>query len=127
MKLVRIVVGMLLLAATSAAAAQVIKLIVPTAPGGGTDGYFRILAKEATPFIKGVNGGYVRFDWRGRHGVLLDRITPEDVHWIAERLTRLTDGQWHDAFRAGGYAPELAERFIRRFKQKIEEGLAVGR
>ena len=31
------------------------------------------------------------------------------------------------AFRAGGYAPELAERFIRRFKQKIEEGLAVGR
>ena len=52
MKLVRIVVGMLLLAATSAAAAQVIKLIVPTAPGGGTDGYFRILAKEATPFIK---------------------------------------------------------------------------
>ena len=32
--------------------ALTIKLIVPTAPGGGTDGYFRILAKEATPFIK---------------------------------------------------------------------------
>jgi len=52
MKLVRIIVGMLLLAATSAAPAQTLKLIVPTAPGGGTDGYFRILDREATPFIK---------------------------------------------------------------------------
>ena len=82
---------------------------------------------EETPFIKGVTKGYVRFDWRGRHGVLLDRITPDDVHWIAQRLQRLSDAQWQDAFRAGGYAPELANRFIRRFKQKIEEGLAVGR
>jgi hypothetical protein len=39
----------------------------------------------------------------------------------------LTDQQWQDAFRAGGYAPELANRFIRRFKQKIDEGLALGR
>jgi len=52
MKLVRIIVGVLLLAATSAAPAQTLKLIVPTAPGGGTDGYFRILAREAAPFIK---------------------------------------------------------------------------
>ena len=80
---------------------------------------------EETPFITGRSGKYVRFDWRGRHGVLLERITPEDVHWICERLQRLTDRQWQDAFRAGGYAPEVAARFIRRFKQKIEEGLAV--
>jgi len=82
---------------------------------------------EETPFIKGMSGQYVRFDWRGRHGVLLERITPEDVHWICERLQRLTDAQWKDAFRAGGYAPDAANRFIRRFKQKIQEGLAVGR
>jgi hypothetical protein len=82
---------------------------------------------EETPFIKGMSGNYVRFDWRGRHGVLLDRITAEDVRWISGRLRRLTDTQWQDAFRAGGYAPQVADRFIRRFKQKIEEGLAVGR
>jgi len=52
MKLVRIVVGALLLGMTSVAVAQVIKMIVPTAPGGGTDGFFRVLAKEATPYIK---------------------------------------------------------------------------
>ena len=82
---------------------------------------------EETPFIKGMAGPYVRFDYRGRHGRLVDHMTAADVHWICEKLQRLTDRQWNDAFRAGGYAPEVANRFIRRFKQKIEEGLALGR
>jgi hypothetical protein len=82
---------------------------------------------EETPFIKGMAGQYVRFEYRGRHGALMDRMTAADVRWICEKLQRLTDRQWNDAFRAGGYAPEVAARFIRRFKQKIQEGLAVGR
>jgi hypothetical protein len=82
---------------------------------------------EDTPFIKGVVGQYVRFDYRGRHGILVDHMTVADVGWICEKLQRLTDAQWQDAFRAGGYAPEVANRFIRRLKQKIEEGLALGR
>jgi hypothetical protein len=52
-------------------------------------------------------------------------MTPADVQWICRRLQHLSDQQWQDAFRAGGYAPELADRFIRRFKQKIAEGLAL--
>jgi hypothetical protein len=80
---------------------------------------------EQTPFIKGVVDGRVRFDYRGRHGVLIERITPDDVRWICEKLEQFTDQQWNDAFRAGGYAPEVAARFIRRFKQKIQEGLAL--
>jgi hypothetical protein len=80
---------------------------------------------EETPFIKGMSGQYVRFEWRGRHGRLIDRMTPADVRWICEKLDRLTDRQWQDAFRAGGYAPEIANRFIRRFERKIEEGLAL--
>src|SRR5256886_11759986 len=52
MKLVHSFVAALLLGATSIALAEPIKLIIPTAAGGGTDGYFRVLAKEATPFIK---------------------------------------------------------------------------
>ncbi|HZQ63108.1 MAG TPA: tripartite tricarboxylate transporter substrate binding protein [Casimicrobiaceae bacterium] len=36
----------------SALAAEALKLIIPTAPGGGTDGYFRVLAKEAEPYVK---------------------------------------------------------------------------
>ena len=82
---------------------------------------------EETPFIKGMAGQYVRFDYRGRHGPLMDNMTAADVRWICERLRRLSDRQWDDAFRAGGYAPEVAARFIRRFKQKIDEGLGLGR
>ena len=37
----------------------------------------------------------------------------------------LTDEQWRDAFRAGGYPKPVADRFIRRMKQKIAEGLAL--
>lgn len=85
-----------------------------------------IRAFEQTPFIKGIDKhGIVHFDWRGRHDVLVSKMTAADVHWICEHLQRLTDDQWQDAFRAGGYAPELANRFIRRFKQKIKEGLAI--
>ena len=41
----------LALAAPCALAAEALKLIIPTAPGGGTDGYFRVLAREAEPFL----------------------------------------------------------------------------
>lgn len=37
----------LVCAAPLASAAEALKVIVPTAPGGGTDGFFRVLAKEA--------------------------------------------------------------------------------
>lgn len=80
---------------------------------------------EQTPFIKGVVDGRVQFDYRGRHRVLFDDISPSDVRWICEQLGQLTDRQWQDAFRAGGYPRSVADRFIRRMKQKIAEGLAL--
>jgi hypothetical protein len=80
---------------------------------------------EKTPFITGVVDGKVRFDYRGRHRVLFENITPADVRWACDQLRSLTDQQWQDAFRAGGFSEPIAERFIRRMKQKIGEGLAL--
>ena len=79
---------------------------------------------EATPGLEReeVRAIYVR---KGFHGELLADITPADVHWTCQRLARLSDRQWQDAFRAGGFAAPAAERFIRRMKQKINEGLAL--
>jgi tripartite-type tricarboxylate transporter receptor subunit TctC len=45
-------IAALIFCAASSAVAEPIRLIVPTAAGGGTDGFFRVLAKEATPFFK---------------------------------------------------------------------------
>ena len=39
---------------------------------------------------------------------------------------RLTDAQWRDAFRAGNYPEYMADRFIRRIKQKVGEAAAAG-
>ena len=80
---------------------------------------------EQTPFIRGVVNGKVRFEYRGRHRALFDDIATADVRWICDRLGALSDAQLHDAFRAGGYPKSLADRFIRRLRQKIAEGRAL--
>lgn len=82
---------------------------------------------ERHPFITGVEGGYLTFQDGGRHTALLERLRPEDAAWIGGRLQRLTPRQWQDAFRAGGYDTPTAERYIRRIREKIDQGLAVAR
>ncbi|MGH9331166.1 MAG: hypothetical protein ACRD09_12040, partial [Vicinamibacterales bacterium] len=59
---------------------------------------------ERQKFIVGVQNARVLFAYGGRHRGLLEPIGPTDVVWICERLTRLSDRQWDDAFRAAGYA-----------------------
>ena len=41
----------LAVAVSPALAAEALKLIIPTAPGGGTDGFFRLLAREVEPLL----------------------------------------------------------------------------
>jgi tripartite-type tricarboxylate transporter receptor subunit TctC len=52
MRLARSMTAALLLCATPAVLADSIRLIVPTAPGGGTDVFFRVLVKEVQPYLK---------------------------------------------------------------------------
>jgi hypothetical protein len=82
---------------------------------------------EQLGFIRGVADGYVAFEYAGRHQELVRRrITVADVRWAAALLGQLTDRQWRDAFRAGGYADVEADRFIRRLGDKIAEAKHVG-
>lgn len=78
-------------------------------------------------FILDVRNGFVRFDYHGFHQELLrDRITPDDVGWTMALLGELTDAQWRDAFRAGGYPPEVAGRFIDKLQANIALGRRIG-
>lgn len=82
---------------------------------------------ERTPFLLGVNNGKAEFAYRGWYkNLVADRITPAEVAWASNLLARLSDKQWQDAFRAGGFEPANANRFIKRLKEKINEGRAVG-
>jgi hypothetical protein len=80
---------------------------------------------EKHGFIKSIGDGKIEFDYKGRHQELLSMIEPSDVQWAATEMQRLTDQQWRDAFRAGNYADPVAERYIRRIRQKIADGLAL--
>jgi hypothetical protein len=77
---------------------------------------------EREPFITGVTDGFVQFNYHGWHQELLKHISLADVAWASALLGQLSDKQWSDAFRAGGYAPPLANRFIGRLRQKIADG-----
>ncbi|MGH7712815.1 MAG: hypothetical protein ACREOG_16110 [Gemmatimonadaceae bacterium] len=83
---------------------------------------------EREPFIRRVEGNRVRFAFQGgwMEPQLQASVTPADVRWICGLLSRLSAQQWHDAFRAAGYADAESERFIRRLQQKIAEGLKAG-
>ena len=80
---------------------------------------------EQQGFITKVDGNRVEFDYRGRNRVLLNLITVADVIWTCELLARLPDGHWQAAFRAGHYSADDGERFIRKIKDKIQQGLAL--
>jgi len=85
-------------------------------------------AFERHPFILGVSNSYVDFAYNGLYRNLVrQRIRPEDVTWASNLLGQLRDEQWRDAFRAGGYEPEVASRFIRRLREKIEQGQELRR
>jgi hypothetical protein len=79
---------------------------------------------EREPFIIGVTGPFVTFNYHGLHQELAKGVSVEDVRWASDVLGALSERQWRDAFRAGGYEPTVANRFIARIQQKIAEGRA---
>lgn len=80
---------------------------------------------EQQGFIEKVEGNRVRFDYRGMNQALVDSVTVPDVIWACEQLAKIPDGQWQAAFKAGWYPPEHANRYIRKIKEKIAQGLAL--
>jgi hypothetical protein len=80
---------------------------------------------EAQGFITDVEGSQPHFDYRGIYRDVIDTVTLADVRWTCALMSRLTDQQWRDAFRAGGYNPEQTARYVAKIKAKIAQGLTV--
>ena len=80
---------------------------------------------EQQGFIEQVDGNKVRFDYRGMNQRLVDSVTVPDVIWACEQLAKIPDGHWRAAFKAGWYPPDHADRYIRKIKEKIAQGLAL--
>jgi hypothetical protein len=61
-----------------------------------------------------------------REPQLGNSLTPADIRWMSQLLSRLSAKQWSDAFRGAGFSEAEADRYIRRLRQKVDEGLRVG-
>jgi len=82
---------------------------------------------ERTRFIIGERHGFIQFDFHGLHKELVtNRITRDDVRWAAALIGGLSERQWNDAFRAGGYAPDIASQFIYILRNRIADAQRVG-
>ena len=80
---------------------------------------------ESQRLLERVTPEGVQFDYRGIHRRLLDSVSAADVAWTCQLLSRLSDRQWHDAFRAAAYNGDHTQRYVRKIKEKIAEGLNV--
>ena len=81
---------------------------------------------EEQGFIVGVDDELrPRFDYRGIYRDVIETVALPDVRWACGLLDRLSDAQWHDAFRAGGYDEEQTSRYVAKIKAKIAQGLAI--
>jgi hypothetical protein len=82
---------------------------------------------EEQAFIKSIDAerSKVEFHYRGIYRDVISLVTPADVRWACERLSRLTDAQWRDIFRAGGFSGEDGARFTAKIKEKIAQGLQL--
>ena len=75
----------------------------------------------ADKFIEGVAAGRVRFDFEGKNSKLMSDITVADARWLAGILSRLSDRQLEDAFRAANYTPEEVRLLAGAVKTRISQ------
>jgi hypothetical protein len=72
-------------------------------------------------FIEAVEGGQVRFHFSGKNSGLMRGINVSDAKWLGEILSRLSDKQIEDAFRAANYTPEVVGLLTRAVRARINE------
>ena len=80
---------------------------------------------EQQGFIERIDGTSVKFSYKGIYRDVISTVRPEHVRWACERLSKLSDRQWGDAFRAAGYSADQTARYTAKIKEKIAQGLQL--
>ncbi|HKP69098.1 MAG TPA: hypothetical protein VJV05_07430 [Pyrinomonadaceae bacterium] len=90
--------------------------------------FFRLGRKTNDPatwyeagFVKGVEGGIIDFDFKGKGRAMMDDITIANGRWLADRLEQLSDKELTDAFRAANYSAEDIKLLKDGFKARLAE------
>jgi hypothetical protein len=91
---------------------------------GKTGGFFSRTRNEPddyvkAEFIKAVNGNRIDFNYSGKNQKLFEDVTVQDAKWLASWLSRLSDEQLKDAFRAANYSPEEVNQLAGAVRTRI--------
>ena len=76
-------------------------------------------------FIEGVEAGRVRFSFEGKNKELMQDVTVADAQWLAGILTRLSDKQLADTFRAANYTDAEVRLLAAAVRARINQLAAV--
>ncbi len=72
-------------------------------------------------FVDKVKGNRVAFRYGGKNRGLFKNITVEDAKWLGELLSRLSDQQIADAFRAANYSPSEVSLMTGAVRRRVNE------
>ena len=73
------------------------------------------------PFLEDVKGGQVYLFYKGKRQDLFDDIRVEEARWIAGLLSKLSERQIGDAFRAANYTPGEVRLLTDAVRARISE------
>ena len=95
---------------------------------GGLPFFWRITRSRNNPrdyskasFIDKVKGNRVAFRYGGKNRGLFKNIALEDAKWLGNLLSRLSDRQLEDAFRAANYSPSEVRMLAEAVRRRINE------
>jgi len=78
-----------------------------------------------TAFVEKVKNGRVDFNYGGKSKSLFEDITVDQARWMGTLLSRLSDQQIRDAFRAANYTPEEIAAYSQALKERIQQLMNV--
>lgn len=91
-------------------------------------GFWRIARSRNEPgdyrrsgFVEDVKNGRVFFFYKGKSQELFDDIKVEEARWIGALLSRLSDRQIADAFRAANYTSAEVQMLTQAVRERINE------
>jgi hypothetical protein len=77
------------------------------------------------PFLEDVKNGNVFLFYKGKRQDLFDYIKIEDARWIGSLLSKLSDRQIGDAFRAANYNREEVRMLTAAVRSRISELMSI--
>jgi hypothetical protein len=73
------------------------------------------------PFLEDVKNGNVFLFYKGKRQDLFDYIKIDNARWLGSLLSKLSDRQIGDAFRAANYSPEEVRMLTAAVRSRISE------